>query len=330
MVKIVRFAHPELLILFLLLPLLIWRLRHQKSVSVRFSDLRIARQIPTSFWVKQLPLLNLLRFLVVVLVIFALARPQLPQSRERVTSEGIDILLILDISESMLAEDFKPANRLQAAKEVIRDFLNNRKNDRIGLIVFAGESFTLCPLTLDYRVLRSLLRDLELGFVADGTAIGDALANAVNRLKHSDAKSKIAILLTDGENNAGDIDPLTAAQLAKALDIKVYTIGVGKEGGAPVPYHDPIFGKQYKQVLSYFDETVPKQIAEITGGRFFRATDSQQLSQIYREIDRLETTKIEMTQYVRYRELAIYLLFPAALLLILEIVLANTRLRKIP
>ena len=325
-----RFGQPELLVLCLLLPFLIWYLRDKKGVSIRFSDFHTVRQIRPSFWVRHLPVLSFVRFLVLVLMIFALARPQLSQSREKVTSEGIDILLILDISESMLAEDFEPTNRLQAAKAVIHEFLSHRKNDRIGLVVFAGESVTLCPLTFDYHALTNLLRDVKTGLIKDGTAIGDALANATNRLRDSETKSKIAILLTDGENNAGAIHPITAAHVAKTFGIKVYTIGVGKAGGAPIPYYDPVFGKQYQQILSYVDEETPKRIAEITAGRYFRATDRQKLSQIYDEINRLETTKIEVTAYMRYKELAIYLLFPAIVLFTLEIVLTNTRLRKIP
>ena len=237
-----RLDHPGFLFLLLLLPLLLWYLARKNSGRIRFSDLSIGRQIAPSFWVRSLPFLNFARFLVIVLMIFALARPQSSHSREQITSEGIDILLILDISGSMRAEDFKPDNRLHAAKAVIHDFLDNRQNDRIGLVVFAGESFTQCPLTLDYQVLGNLLLNVEIGMLEDGTAIGDALANATNRLRHSTAKSKIAILLTDGENNAGTIDPLTAAQAAKALGIKVYTIGMGKEGGAFIHTMIPFLG----------------------------------------------------------------------------------------
>ena len=327
---LLRLDHPGFLCLLLLLPFLLWYLNQKNNGRIRFSDLSISRQIAPSFWVRCLPALNFVRFLVIVLMIFALARPQWSHSRQQITSEGIDILLILDISGSMRAEDFKPDNRLHAAKAVIHDFLADRKNDRIGLVVFAGESFTQCPLTLDYRVLGKLLLNVEIGMLEDGTAIGDALANATNRLRHSTAKSKIAILLTDGENNAGTIDPLTAAQAAKALNIKVYTIGMGKEGGAFIPYHDPIFGLQYSPNRTYVDEETLKQIAEITDGRYFRATDNQKLSEIYQEINQLETTKIEVTEYTRYKELAAYPLILAALLLMLEIVLSNTRLRKIP
>ena len=325
-----RLNQPEFLSLLLLLPFLLWYLRQKNSGRIHFSDLSISRQILPSFWVRSLPALNFARFLVIVLMIFALARPQASQSREQITSEGIDILLILDISGSMKAEDFEPDNRSHAAKAVIHDFLGDRKNDRIGLVVFAGESYTQCPLTLDYRILGDLLLNVEIGMLEDGTAIGDALANATNRLRHSTAKSKIAILLTDGENNAGSIDPLTAAQAAKALNIKVYTIGMGKEGGAFIPYHDPIFGVQYSRTRTYVDEEMLKQIAEITDGRYFRATDNQKLAEIYKEINQLETTKIEVTEYIRYKELAAYPLVPATLLLMLEIILSNTRLRKIP
>ncbi len=325
-----RLDHPGFLCLLLLLPFLLWYLSKKNSGRIRFSDLSISRQIAPSFWVKCLPVLNLVRFLVIVLMICALARPQSSHSRQQITSEGIDILLILDISGSMRAEDFKPDSRLHAAKAVIHEFLDDRKNDRIGLVVFAGESFTQCPLTLDYQVLGNLILNVEIGMLEDGTAIGDALANATNRLRHSTAKSKIAILLTDGENNAGTIDPLTAAQAAKALSVKVYTIGMGKEGGAFIPYHDPIFGLQYSPNRTYVDEETLKQIAEITDGRYFRATDNQKLSEIYQEINQLETTKIEVTEYTRYKELAAYPLILATLLLILEIILSNTRLRKIP
>ena len=325
-----RLDHPGFLCLLLILPCLLWYLSKKDNGRIRFSDLSISRQIAPSFWVKCLPVLNFLRFLVIVLMIFALARPQSSHSRQQIISEGIDILLILDISGSMRAEDFEPDNRLHAAKAVIHDFLDDRKNDRIGLVVFAGESFTQCPLTLDYQILGNLLLNVEIGMLEDGTAIGNALANATNRLRHSTANSKIAILLTDGENNAGNIDPLTAAQAAKALDIKVYTIGMGKEGGAFVPYRDPIFGLQYSPNRTYVDEETLIQIAEITDGRYFRATNNQKLSEIYQEINQLETTKIEVTEYTRYKELAAYPLLLATLLLMLEIVLSNTRLRKIP
>jgi Ca-activated chloride channel family protein len=230
----------------------------------------------------------------------------------------------------MRAEDFEGSNRIQIAKSVVNDFLTHRQNDRIGLVVFAGESFTLCPLTSDYSVLVELLRDVEIGQLEDGTAIGDSLATATHRLRTSESKTKIVILLTDGENNAGSIEPGTAASFAQSFEIKVYTIGMGKEGGARIPYADTTFGKRYREVLTYLDEDTLKQIANITGGRYFRATDTQSLKHIYAEIDRFEKTKFETINVVAHKELAAYFLIPAVLLLGTEILLSNTILRKIP
>jgi Ca-activated chloride channel family protein len=283
-----------------------------------------------TLFVKALLILRVMRFVVLALLIFTLARPQLSQSRVHKSAEGIDILLVLDISESMRAEDFEGANRIQTAKSVVNDFLMHRENDRIGLVVFSGESFTLCPLTLDYPVLVELLRDVEIGQLQDGTAIGDALATAIYRLRTSASKTKIVILLTDGENNAGTIDPGTAASLAQSFGIKVYTIGMGREGGARIPYADTTFGKRYREVLTYLDEDTLRQIANGTGGRYFRATDTQSLKRIYTEIDRFEKTKFETVSSIVYKELVVYLLIPAVLLLGIEILLGNTVLRKIP
>ena len=283
-----------------------------------------------TFSVSVLPVLRILRFVVLALLIVTLARPQLSQSREHKLAKGIDILLVLDISESMRAEDFEGVNRIQTAKLVINDFLAHRENDRIGLVVFAGESFTLCPLTLDYPVLAELLSDVKLGQLEDGTAIGDALATATHRLRASKSKTKIVILLTDGENNAGNIDPGTAASLAQSFGIKVYTIGMGKEGGARIPYADTTFGKRYREVLTYLDENTLKLIANTTGGSYFRATDLQSLKRIYTEIDRFEKTKFEVANAIVRKELAGYFLIPTMLLLGIEILLSNTILRKIP
>ena len=283
-----------------------------------------------TFSVKVLPILKVLRFIVLALLIIILARPQLSQSLEHKLAKGIDILLVLDISESMRAEDFEGANRIQTAKLVINDFLAHRENDRIGLVVFAGESFTLCPLTLDYPVLAELLSDVKLGQLEDGTAIGDALATATHRLRVSQSKTKIVILLTDGENNAGSIAPETAASVAESFGIKVYTIGMGKEGGARIPYADTTFGKRYREVLTYLDENTLKLIASTTGGSYFRATDLQSLKRIYTEIDRFEKTKFEVANAIVHKELAGYFLIPTMLLLGIEILLSNTVLRKIP
>ncbi len=334
-----QLASPLFLSLFIVVPLLIialpW-LRGQTSVPVvRFSDFKHGfaagiQQMQDTLSVKALPMLRIARFTVLALLIVTLARPQLSQSREHKFTEGIDILLVLDISESMRAEDFEGSNRIQTAKSVVNDFLTHRQNDHIGLVVFAGESFTLCPLTSDYSVLVELLRDIEIGQLEDGTAIGDALATATHRLRTSKSKTQIVILLTDGENNAGSIEPGTAAAFAQSFEIKVYTIGMGKEGGARIPYADTTFGKRYREVLTYLDEDTLKQIANITGGRYFRATDTQSLKQIYAEIDRFEKTKFETINVVAHKELMAYFLIPAVLLLGTEILLSNTVLRKIP
>ena len=334
-----QLASPLFLILLIIVPLLFITTQwlHKRTITpvVRFSDFNHGfaagvQKMRQTFSVRVLPVLRILRFIVLALLIVTLARPQLSQSHEHRVAKGIDILLVLDISESMRAEDFEGANRIQTAKLVINDFLAHRENDRIGLVVFAGESFTLCPLTLDYPVLAELLSDVKLGQLKDGTAIGDALATATHRLRASESKTKIAILLTDGENNAGSIAPETAASLAESSGIKVYTIGMGKEGGARIPYADTTFGKRYREVLTYLDENTLKLIANTTGGSYFRATDGQSLKRIYTEIDRFEKTKFEVANAIVRKELAGYFLIPILLLLGIEILLSNTVLRKIP
>jgi len=334
-----QLASPFFLILFIIVPLMFiasrWPRKRTITPVVRFSDFNYGfaagvQKMRQTFSVKVLPILKVLRFIVLALLIVTLARPQLSQSREHSVLQGIDILLVLDISESMRAEDFAGSNRIQTAKLVISDFLKHRKNDRIGLVIFAGESFTLCPLTLDYPVLAELLSDAEIGQLEDGTAIGDALATATHRLRTSASKTKIVILLTDGENNAGSIAPETAAALAASDGIKVYTIGMGKEGGARIPYADTTFGKRYREVLTYLDEGALKQIANTTGGSYFRATDEESLKHIYTEIDRFEKTKFEVINTIIHKELATYFLIPTILLLGIEILLSNTVLRKIP
>ena len=338
-----QLASPVFLILLIIVPLLFIASRwlHKRTITpvVRFSDFNHGfaagvQKMRQTLSVSVLPVLRVLRFIVLALLIVTLARPQLSQSHERRFAEGIDILLVLDISESMRAEDFEGTNRIQTAKSVINAMLEkrlaDRENDRIGLVVFAGESFTLCPLTLDYPVLAELLSDVKLGQLEDGTAIGDALATATHRLRISQSKTKIVILLTDGENNAGSIAPETAASLAESFGIKVYTIGMGKEEGARIPYADTTFGKRYREVLTYLDENTLKRIANTTGGSYFRATDGQSLKQIYTEIDRFEKTKFEVAKATVRKELAGYFLIPTVLLLGIEILLSNTVLRKIP
>ena len=334
-----QLASPFFLILLIVIPLILIVSRWLPSRTTRpvicFSDFNHGfaagvQKMRESLSIKAVPLLRVLRFIVLSLLIITLARPQLSQSREHSIAQGIDILLVLDISGSMRAEDFAGANRIQTAKSVINEFLAHRENDRIGLVIFAGESFTLCPLTLDYAVLAELLSDVEIGQLEDGTAIGDALATATHRLHASASKTKIVILLTDGENNAGSITPETAARLAASDGIKVYTIGMGKEGGARIPYADTTFGKRYREVLTYLDEETLKQIANATGGSYFRATDTQSLQQIYAEIDRFEKTKFETINTIVHKEVVGYFLIPAVLLLGIEMLLSNTVLRKIP
>jgi Ca-activated chloride channel family protein len=235
-------------------------------------------------------------------IVIALARPQTGSARIEVKSEGIDIMLALDISGSMRAEDFKPYNRLYVAKDVAREFLRGRSGDRIGLVVFAGGAYTQCPLTLDYGILEELIAAVDFGQVPDGTAVGMGLATAVNRLRERKAKSRVVILLTDGQNNAGDIDPITAAEAARAMGVRVYTIGAGTDGPARIPVDDPVFGRRYVTIDASLDEPALRRIAEITGGRYYRATTAQGLLEIYQEIDRMERTEAETIETVRYEE----------------------------
>ena len=239
--------------------------------------------------------------LALIFLIIALARPQNYSAGQSINAEGIDIAMVLDISGSMLAEDFKP-NRLDAAKKVIDDFVQGRVTDRIGLVIFSREAFTQCPLTIDYSVLRNLLGDIRSGMIEDGTAIGNAIANGVNRLKDSDAESRVIILLTDGVNNAGEVDPISAAEIASTFGIRIYTIGVGTRGEAPYPVQTP-FGTRYQMVPVEIDEAILKKIAETTGGKYFRATNNKALEEIYNKIDKMEKTKIEITSYRNAKEL---------------------------
>jgi Ca-activated chloride channel homolog len=265
-----------------------------------------------------------------VLAVLALARPQAGTREIDVKSEGIDIVLAVDASGSMKAEDFKPNNRLFVAKEVAAQFVDGRQGDRIGIVVFAGEAFTQCPLTLDYGILKELIGAIDFGIEPDGTAIGMAIANSVNRLRRSEAKSKVVILLTDGINNSGAIDPLTAAEAASALNIKIYTIGVGVEGEAPYPVDDPVFGRRYVRMPSDVDDEALGKIAERTGGLYFRATSPEALREIYARIDRLEKTKVETREYVDYSDLGPELTVWAAALLTLTVLAGATFLSRLP
>ncbi len=278
------------------------------------------------------------RLLALGLMIVALARPQSGVSSTDVESEGIDIILALDISGSMLAVDMtserrgasrQDVDRLDVSKQAARDFIDGRQADRIGLVVFAGHALTQCPPTLDYQVLQQFLAEVEVGQIEDGTAIGTALVTSVNRLRESEAKSRVVILLTDGANNAGTVDPITAAKVAKAIGVKIYTIGAGREENARFPV-ETFFGRQYVRQYSPIDEETLEKIASIGDGRYFRATSPEKLTEIYKEIGEMEKTRVETKQYVEYSELAQSLVFPAFVLLLLEGLLSHAALRRLP
>ena len=326
------FANPTYLyLLLLLIPMIgwyIWKLcKSQASLQVSSSEAFDAPGATSwKVYLRHIPFA--LRMAAIAVLIIILARPQSTNSWQNTSTEGIDIVMAMDISSSMLAQDFKP-NRLEASKDVAASFINGRPNDNIGLVVFAAESFTQCPLTTDHTVLLNLFKDIQPGIIQDGTAIGLGLANAVSRIKDSQAKSKVIILLTDGVNNAGEIAPVTAAEIAKTFGIRVYAIGVGTQGTAPYPFQTA-FGVQYQDIPVEIDEPTLKQIAATTGGQYFRATDNTSLKEIYSEIDKMEKTKISVQQYSKkqeeYKNWAL-LLFA---LLLVEILLRNTLLRNIP
>lgn len=330
-----RFEAPWLLSL-LIIPLILamWPvIKPSRPASLRYADVSLAGRGPRSWRVAARPWLSALRLLTMALVIIALARPQAGQARELIRGEGVDIALALDISGSMSSLDFEPQNRLAAAKQVIADFIEARPYDRLGLVVFASNAFSQSPPTVDHAVLFRLLEQIQLApelNIEDGTAIGLGLANAANMLKNSTTDSRVVILLTDGVNNAGQIDPLTAAQAARTLGIKVYTIGMGKTGQVPFPARD-IFGNQtvvYQE--SVLDEETLQQIAETTGGLFFQAEDTQSLQEVYNQIDELEKSEFDIQIYTTYQELAIWVLLPALLLFLLEMGLRQTILRTLP
>jgi Ca-activated chloride channel family protein len=306
------------------------RKRRFKSATIKYSDVRIVRRAARTRRQKYRSMLPVLRALAIALFVVAFARPRSGTEIREVTSEGIDIMIALDVSSSMQAEDFKPYHRLYVAKEEIKKFINRRLNDRIGLVVFARNSFTQCPLTVDYGVLLGFVDKVNFGLIEDGTAIGMAIANGVNRLRESKAKSKIMVLLTDGNNNAGEIDPLTAADLATAFDVKIYTIGAGTPGSGMFPVDDKLFGRRKVQSRTEVDEDALKEIATRTGGKYFRARSGDDLEKIYGIIDRMEKTEIKTSAHVQYRELFHYFVYAGLLLLVLEMILANTYLRKLP
>jgi Ca-activated chloride channel family protein len=327
-----RFEDPLLLLLLLFLPLLAWvhhRWEAHRPATLRFSALETIRDTGEgrTRWTHRIP--ALLRGLAMVALVVAMARPQTGISSESILTQGIDIVLAMDVSSSMLAEDLIP-NRLEAAKEVAAAFVQGRPSDRIGLVAFAGEAYTQAPLTLDHGVIVSLLAELDVGMIDDGTAVGMGLATAVKRLQASEAESKVAVLLTDGRNNRGEIGPSTAAQMAQALGIRVYAIGVGTRGTTRVPVNDPMLGRRYVNMSVDLDEPSLQEVAELTGGRYFRATDRESLEAVYAEIDALETTEIEVDHFTRYGEEFPLVLGLGLLLLLTEAGLARTALRKLP
>lgn len=325
------FLHPHFFYLLLLLvPMIGWYIwKHQElHASLQISSLRGFSQIKKSrkSYLRHIPFG--LRCLTIIFLTIALARPQSTNNLRDVTTEGIDIMISLDISGSMKAMDFEP-NRLDAAKNVATDFISERTNDKIGLVVFAAESFTQCPLTVDKAVLTNLIQDVRIGMLKDGTAIGHGLATAVKRIKESDAKSKVIILLTDGVNNRGEIHPLTAAEMAKSFGIRIYTIGVGSHGTAPVPVNTA-FGQQVKEMEVKIDEEMMQEVAQMTDGQYFRATDENKLRSIYEEIDQMEKSKVEVKEYTQKSEEFILFGLLALAFLLSEILLRNTILRNLP
>ena len=326
----ITFVNPEYFCLLLLVPLfIIWYFFKRKTIqsNLLFSDTSDFEQEKT-LKNRLIHLPFILKLFSISLLVFALARPQSTSSWEDTTTEGIDIVLSMDISGSMLAEDLKP-NRLEASKKVALDFISKRVNDRIGLVVFSGESFTQCPLTTDHNVLINLFKDIKSGMIADGTAIGMGLATAVNRLKDSKAISRVIILLTDGVNNQGLVAPLTAAEIAQKFGIRVYTIGVGTEGYAPYPFQTA-FGIQYQDVEVQIDEKTLQDIATITDGKYFRATNNKSLKEIYEDINKLEKSKIETTEYHKRKEEFFPFALFALLFLTLSFLLKSTYLKSIP
>ena len=330
------FANIEyLFLLLLLIPYIVWYIMRRKNseATLQISDARVYAHAPKSYKNYLLHAPFALRIIALALIIIVLARPQTTDSWQNSEIEGIDIMLAIDVSTSMLAEDLKP-NRIEAAKQVAAEFINGRPNDNIGLTIFAGEAFTQCPLTVDHGVLLNLFQSVscdmvQRGMIEDGTALGMGLANAVSRLKDSKAKSKVVILLTDGVNNRGDISPLTAAEIAKQFGIRVYTIGVGTNGTAPYPMQT-YAGVQYVQMPVEIDEQTMSQIAGTTNGNYFRATSNTKLKEVYREIDKLEKTKLNVKEFSKREEAYAVFALIAFLSILLEILLRNTVLKKIP
>lgn len=323
-----------LILIPVLVGLILFAHRRVREPGILFPNGKALAGLRRSYKTKLIESLFFLRILSSILIVIALARPQWVLEETRVKSEGIDVVLAVDVSTSMLAEDFevgeKRSSRLDAVREVAREFIRQRKDDRMGMVIFAARAYTACPLTLDHEWILQNLDRIEIGMIEDNTALGSGLASALTRLKESPARGKVVILLTDGRNNAGEIPPLTAAEAARALKVKVYTVGAGSKGLAPYPVRDPFGKKIYKPMPLDIDEDLLKEIASRTESRYFRATDMESLRETFQEIDRIEKTSFEQKGYYEYREYFHLFLIPGLFLLALEIVLKNSILRKIP
>ena len=333
-----QFANPWLLVLVLLIPALLaayhlFSRRRTQPATMQHAAAGLIGDLPRSWRIVWRPLMTVLRIIGIVLIVIALARPQIVQGKETITGEGVDIALALDISGSMASLDFEPQNRLEASKQVIDEFIMERPYDKIGMVIFASEAFSQSPLTLDHNMVSRSLEQIELATelgIDDGTAIGLGIANAANMLTNSDAESKVVILLTDGVNNAGQVDPLTAAEAAKALGIKIYTIGAGRPGEVPVPVPGLFGGTTIAYQESQLDEATLQQVADITGGQFYRAEDTAGLKAIYDEINQLEKSQVEVQVFNQYQELASPLILLALILLLVELFVRNTAFRTVP
>lgn len=328
-----HFANPWLLAFLAVIPVLVWRyLRRLRTGdgSLRFASTIALEGVRPPWTVRVRHVLFGMNMFALALCITAMARPQQGTEEEEVLTEGVDIILALDASGSMAAEDFEPRNRLYVAKLVVEKFIEGLKHDRVGLVVFAGKAFTRCPLTLDYGVLLHVVDSIELGTIEDGTAIGTSLATCINRLRESKAKSKVVILVTDGVNNRGEIQPLDAAEIARTLGVKIYTVGIGSQGTARVPVSDPTYGKVYVDMQVEIDEASLTHIAEMTGGLYYRATDKPSLERIFQDIARLEKTQIRVKSYTHYDERYLEYLKPALALILIAAAAGFTRFIKLP
>lgn len=327
-----EFARPMMFLLLPLVAVAVWmRLRRSgERTALRHSRLELLMSARAPLRVRLSRALPWLSGLALALLVVAAAGPRQSHSSEDVEGEGIDIMLSLDISGSMRSLDFEPQDRLGAAKDVIRKFIDGRPHDRIGLVVFAARAFTQCPLTLDHPVLTGFLDEIQVGLIDDGTAIGLGLATAVARLKHSTSPSRTVILLTDGVNTVPTLEPETAAKLAKSLNVRVYTVAIGRDGMVPYPVDDPVFGRRTSQIETHIDLDLLRRIADLTGGQMFQATDPEALANIFETIDKLETARYETRISTWYRERMIWFALPALVLLLIEGLLGATWLRRVP